>query len=231
MRCVAINVTDFAVGYRFWSAVTGYEILGPEQGWHGWLGYLGTTAPRKHEIILINTDTAPIRTEAPTHHLTNHVHVDITPTGGVDAAIEQILELGGSVKKPPSLYPRPGTAWRGSPGHRLGRHAGPVRQRVLPRPRSHHRTIRSRRARRETRSDQRPRPPRRCRTNQTRQQRHPARTGVVGDQSSCPNVSTTLPTLWPPSTRRCASTICANGRTESMTGFSTPCSASDMRVR
>ena len=50
-------------------------------------------------------------------------------------------------------------------------------------------------------------------------------------QSSCPNVSTTLPTLWPPSTRRCASTICANGKTESMTGFSTPCSASDMRVR
>ena len=30
MRCVAINVTDFAVAYEFWSAVTGYEILGPE---------------------------------------------------------------------------------------------------------------------------------------------------------------------------------------------------------
>ena len=109
MRCVVINVTDFAVGYQFWSAVTGYEILGPEQGWHGWLGFLGTSQPRKHEIILINTDTAPIRTEAPTHHDTNRVHIDITPTDGVDAAIEQILELGGSVKKPPSLYPRPGT--------------------------------------------------------------------------------------------------------------------------
>ena len=109
MRCVAINVTDFAVAYEFWSAVTGYEILGPEHGWHGWLGYLGTNEPRKHEMILINTDTAPIQAEEPTHHRTNRVHIDITPNDGVDAAIELILELGGSVKKPPSLYPRPGT--------------------------------------------------------------------------------------------------------------------------
>ncbi len=57
-------------------------------------------------MILIQSDAAPIQTEAPTHHRTNPVHVDITPNDGVDAAIEQILELGGSVKKPPSLYPR-----------------------------------------------------------------------------------------------------------------------------
>ena len=109
MRCIAINVTDFPVAYRFWSAVTGYEILGPPDGWHGWLGFLGTSQPRKHEMILINTDAAPIHTEAPTHHHTNRVHIDITPNDGVDAAVEQILLLGGSVKKPPSLYPRPGS--------------------------------------------------------------------------------------------------------------------------
>ena len=109
MRCVAINVTDFAVGYQFWSAVTGYQIIGPREGWHGWLGYLGTENPWKHEIILINTDAAPIETEPPSHHQTNRVHIDITPTNGVDAAIEEILQLGGSVKKPPSLYPRPGS--------------------------------------------------------------------------------------------------------------------------
>jgi predicted enzyme related to lactoylglutathione lyase len=109
MRCVAINVTDFAVAYEFWSALTGYEVLGPEHGWHGWLGYLGTKEPPKHQVILINTDAAPIQAEGPTHHQTNRVHIDITPNNGVDAAIEQILELGGSVKKPPSLYPRPGT--------------------------------------------------------------------------------------------------------------------------
>ena len=64
---------------------------------------------RKHEMILIHTDAAPIQAEQPTHHQTNRVHIDITPNDGVDAAIERILELGGSVKKPPSLYPRPGT--------------------------------------------------------------------------------------------------------------------------
>ena len=108
-RCAAINVTDFDVGYRFWSAITGFEILGPEHGYHGWLGYLGTTDPRKHELILIHTDHAPIRTEPPTHHDTNRVHIDITPTDGIDTAIPLIMELGGRVKKRPSLYPRPGS--------------------------------------------------------------------------------------------------------------------------
>ncbi len=107
MRCVAINVTDFEVGYRFWSALTGYEVLEPRFWQRGWLGYLGTNNPRKHEIILIHTDHAPIETPVPTHHQTNCVHVDITPNHGVDAAIVEILALGGRVKKPPSLYPRP----------------------------------------------------------------------------------------------------------------------------
>ena len=109
VRCVAINVTDLAVGYRFWSAVTGYDVLGPERGWHGWLGFLGTTTPRKHEMILIDANAAPVHAEAPTHHQTNRVHIDIAPNDGIDAAIEQIVRLGGSVKKPPSLYPRPGS--------------------------------------------------------------------------------------------------------------------------
>ena len=119
MRCVAFNVTDHEVGLRFWSALTGYEVLDPGYWGHGWLAYLGTTEPcghpghppgYKHEIILIHTDHAPIETEAPTHHQTNRVHVDITPNHGVDAAIVDILALGGSVKKAPSLYPRPTAA-------------------------------------------------------------------------------------------------------------------------
>ncbi len=113
-RCAAINVTDFDLAYRFWSALTGFDILGPEYGYHGWLGYLGTTNPRKHELILILTDTAPIETETPNHHRTNCVHIDITPTNGIDTAIPQILDLGGRIKKPPSLYPRPGS-YPGSP--------------------------------------------------------------------------------------------------------------------
>ena len=109
MRCVVINVTDLAVAYEFWSEVTGYEVIGTEEGWHGWLGYLGTNDPWKHEIILLRSDTAPIASEAPTPHRTNSLHIDITPNDGVDVAVEKILELGGTLKKPPSLYPRPGT--------------------------------------------------------------------------------------------------------------------------
>jgi hypothetical protein len=108
-RCAAVNVTDFEIGYRFWSAITGFEILGPEHGYHGWLGYLGTTDPPKHELILIHADQAPIRAPAPTHHETNPVHIDITPNDGIDTAIPRILELGGSIKKPPCIYPRPGS--------------------------------------------------------------------------------------------------------------------------
>ena len=46
MRCIAINVTDFDVAYSSGLAITGYEVLGPEEGWHGWLGYLGTLRTR-----------------------------------------------------------------------------------------------------------------------------------------------------------------------------------------
>ena len=91
MRCVALNVTDHDLGLRFWSALTGYEVLDPGYWGHGWLAYQGTTEScghpghppgYKHEIILIHTDNAPIETPVPTHHHTNCVHIDITPNHG-----------------------------------------------------------------------------------------------------------------------------------------------------
>ena len=45
----------------------------------------------------------------PKEQRANRVHIDLTPTEGIDRAIEQIVALGGSVKKAPSLYPRPGS--------------------------------------------------------------------------------------------------------------------------
>ena len=109
LRCVVINVTDLSLAYRFWSEVTGLEVIGPSDGWHEWLGYLGTRDPWKHEIILQRVDTAPIDVEWPAADRPNRLHIDITPNDGIDRAIEQIVELGGSLKKPPSLYPRPGS--------------------------------------------------------------------------------------------------------------------------
>jgi len=102
-RCTVINVTDLDLAYRFWSAVTGWEVIGQTPGgWHGRFGYLGHSNPWKHELILQVVDSA----KGPE---TNRVHIDLTPNGGMDRAIEQIVILGGTVKRPPSLYPRPGS--------------------------------------------------------------------------------------------------------------------------
>ena len=107
LRCVVINVTDLPLAYKFWGAVTGLEVIGSETGWHDWLGYLGTKNPWKHEIILQRIDNSPLEIQAPAADKPNQVHIDITPDNGIDQAIEEIIELGGSVKKPPSLFPRP----------------------------------------------------------------------------------------------------------------------------
>lgn len=109
LRCAVINVTDLDLAHEFWSQVTGLEIIGPAEGWHEWLGYLGTKDPWKHEIILQKVSDAPVEAGTPSHETTNPVHLDITPNDGIDDAIERIVALGGSVKKPPSLYPRPGS--------------------------------------------------------------------------------------------------------------------------
>jgi catechol 2,3-dioxygenase-like lactoylglutathione lyase family enzyme len=104
-----INVTDLPLAYKFWGAVTGLEVIGSETGWHDWLGYLGTKDPWKHEIILQRVDNSPLDIQAPDPAKPNRMHIDITPNNGVDQAVEEILELGGTVKKVPSLFPRPGS--------------------------------------------------------------------------------------------------------------------------
>ncbi|HEY7469293.1 MAG TPA: VOC family protein [Acidimicrobiia bacterium] len=109
LRCVVINVTDLHLAYRFWSEVTGLEVIGSESGWHDWLGYLGTRDPWKHEVILQRVDTSPLEVASPDPDRPNPVHIDITPSDGIDRAIERIVALGGRVKKAPSLYPRPGS--------------------------------------------------------------------------------------------------------------------------
>jgi catechol 2,3-dioxygenase-like lactoylglutathione lyase family enzyme len=101
-RCTVIDVDDLEVGYAFWSAVTGLEVIGKPEGWHGRFGYLGRRDPWRHEFILHLVGTQ--KGESP-----NRAHIDLTPNDGMDQAISQIVAVGGSVKKPPSLYPRPGS--------------------------------------------------------------------------------------------------------------------------
>ena len=101
-RCTVINVNDLEEGYRFWSEVTGLEVIGSPGGWHGRFGYLGQRDPWKHEFIL---QVVKGRKDGPA----NRMHIDLTPNDGTDRAIERILALGGTLKKAPSLYPRPGS--------------------------------------------------------------------------------------------------------------------------
>ncbi len=108
LRCAVIDVDDLDLGYRFWSAITGLDVIGSPGGWHGRFGYLGRRDPWRHEVILQLVDT-------PKSSAANRVHIDLTPVGGIDQAIPQIIELGGSVKKAPSLYPRPGSRGDESP--------------------------------------------------------------------------------------------------------------------
>ena len=105
-KSVGLNVTDIDEGVIFWSQVLGWEETHPR--WHGWLGYLHDPDSDNY-MILVNTTTAPVESNPPTHDETNRVHIDIYPNDGVDKAVEDIIALGGTLKKPPNLYPRPGS--------------------------------------------------------------------------------------------------------------------------
>ena len=100
VRCHVFDVNDLEVAEAFWSEVTGLPVIGSK--WTDRFSYLGQPEPWKHEIILqlitTNKGVEP-----------NRSHIDITPDRGVDDAIERIIAIGGSLKKEPSIYPRPGS--------------------------------------------------------------------------------------------------------------------------
>ena len=107
LRCFVIDVDDLDVGASFWSEVTGLPVIG-----HHWFGgrfsYLGHPEPWRHEVILQLRGGE--KGEEP-----NRAHIDIAPEHGIDDAIGRIVELGGSVRKEPSIFPRPGSMAERSP--------------------------------------------------------------------------------------------------------------------
>lgn len=99
-RCAVIDVDDLKMAESFWSEVTGLPVIA--SNYTGRFSYLGQPDPWKHEIILqLRKDR---KGEA-----ANRAHLDIAPEGGIDDAIVRIVAIGGSVKKEPSIYPRPGS--------------------------------------------------------------------------------------------------------------------------
>lgn len=97
LRAVVLDVTDLSVAERFWSAVTGLEVI--TSNYTERFSYLGHHDPWKHEMILQLV-------AKPKGDRSNRCHPDIT-VADVDRAIEQIVALGGALKKSPSIYPRP----------------------------------------------------------------------------------------------------------------------------
>ncbi len=98
-RCVVVNVTDLAVAEAFWSEVLGLPVI--TSNYTGRFSYLGQLDPWKHEMIL-QLVAQPKGEEA------NRCHLDIT-VEDVDRAVEQVIRLGGTLRKVPSIYPRPGS--------------------------------------------------------------------------------------------------------------------------
>lgn len=105
-KSVCLNVTDLELGFDFWTEVLGWQ--SSRRNWHGWLGYV-VDPDSDNYLILNDTTKAPVELTPPSHEETNRVHIDIWPNEGMDKAIADIIALGGTLKKSPSLYPRPGT--------------------------------------------------------------------------------------------------------------------------
>lgn len=95
-----IDVNDLEVGEAFWSEITGLEVA--HSSWNGKYSYLVSSDPGHPEFTL-QLVTRVKGMDA------NRAHVDIAPLDGIDSAVTRILELGGQVKKEPSIYPRPGS--------------------------------------------------------------------------------------------------------------------------
>lgn len=104
LRCHVIDVDDLAIAEAFWSQVTGIPVI--PSAFPGRYSYLGQADPWSHELILhlVSTRKGP---EA------NRSHVDIW-VRDIDKAITEIEAIGGTVKKQPAIYPRPGS-YEGEP--------------------------------------------------------------------------------------------------------------------
>jgi predicted enzyme related to lactoylglutathione lyase len=104
LRCHVVDVNDLAIAERFWSEVTGLPVI--SSAFPGRFSYLGQPEPWSHELILhlVSDHKGP---EA------NRSHVDIW-VPDIDTAIRQIEAIGGTVKKEPSIYPRP-RSYQGEP--------------------------------------------------------------------------------------------------------------------
>ena len=93
IRAFVIDVNDLEVGERFWSAVTGQDVL-----FSGWAGQFSRIGKKGATSILLQL-VPETKTD-----LKNRAHIDIT-VEDVDHAINEVITLGGSLIRPKGGYP------------------------------------------------------------------------------------------------------------------------------
>jgi predicted enzyme related to lactoylglutathione lyase len=99
LKCPVVDVNDLAVAEAFYSELTGIPVI--PSAFPGRYAYLGQPEPWRADLIM-HLVSAPKGPEA------NRGHIDIW-VRSIDDAIPSIEAIGGSVKKQPTIYPRPGS--------------------------------------------------------------------------------------------------------------------------
>jgi len=99
LKCPVVDVNDLAAAETFYSELTGIPVI--PSVFPGRYAYLGQPEPWRADLIM-HLVTTPKEPEA------NRGHVDIW-VRSIDDAIPRIQAIGGSVKREPTIYPRPGS--------------------------------------------------------------------------------------------------------------------------
>src|SRR5262245_66309682 len=92
LMCPVVDVNDLAVAEKFWSAVTGWPV-----SFSGWNDQYSEVGDEESSILLqLVTETKTVK---------NRVHLDFR-VKDVANAIEEVIELGGVLVRPPGFAPR-----------------------------------------------------------------------------------------------------------------------------
>lgn len=93
LRSIVVDVNDIGESERFWSSVLGLEVQ--FEVWQGQYSRIGAKGAGSVLLQLVPEKKTDLK---------NRAHIDIT-VGDVPRAVDEVLELGGSLIRGPVLYP------------------------------------------------------------------------------------------------------------------------------
>ena len=93
LRSFTLDVNDMKEGERFWGSVLGLEVQWPSEGWQ--FSRIGVKGAGSVLLQIVPEKKTELK---------NRAHIDITVTD-VARAVDEVVELGGSVVRPPGFWP------------------------------------------------------------------------------------------------------------------------------